>query len=195
MGYFVHETAEVSEKAYIGDETKIWNHSQVREGAKIGECCNIGKNVYVDANVKVGNRVKVQNNVNIYHGVEIEDDVFLGPSCTFTNDLYPRAYIEDWKVLKTHVGKGASIGANATIVCGVNIGDYAMIGAGSVVCRDVKPFSLVVGNPAKCIGWICKCGIRLSFDKNTAICSKCGIVYANENEFVTCKGELDDTNN
>ncbi len=124
---FIHPTAEVSEKAMIGDRTKIWNQVQIRENANIGSNCIISKNVYVDSDVILGNNVKVQNNVNIYHGVTVEDDVFLGPSMTFTNDFYPRAFSDEWEVYKTKVEKGASIGANATIVCGITIGEYAMI--------------------------------------------------------------------
>ena len=158
---FIHPTAEVSPEAEIGAGTKIWNLAQVREKAVVGSCCIISKNVYIDARVKLGSNVKVQNNVNIYHGVEIEDDVFLGPSMTFTNDLYPRAFNEVWTITKTIVRKGASIGANATIVCGVTIGEYAMVGSGSVVCKDVPPYTLVVGNPARLLGYVCKCGRRL----------------------------------
>lgn len=151
MEYFVHKTAEVSDKAKIGKNTKIWNQAQVRENAEIGENCIISKNVYIDEHVKIGNNCKIQNNVNVYHGVTIEDDVFCGPSMTFTNDLFPRAFNNDWKITETLVKKGASIGANSTIVCGVTIGEYAMVGAGSVVTKDVEPYTLVAGNPAKVI--------------------------------------------
>jgi len=168
---FIHETAEVSEKAQIGKGTKIWNNTQVREGAKIGENCIFGKNVYIDFDVKIGNGVKIQNNVNVYHGVEIEDDVFVGPSATFTNDMYPRAFVSDFKVIETTVKKGASIGANATIICGITIGEYAMIGAGSVVSKDVADHTLVAGNPARAVGLVCKCGFRFDRDLH---CSNCG---------------------
>ena len=151
MEYFVHESAEVSDKAKIGKNTKIWNQAQIRENAVIGENCIISKNVYIDESVKIGNNCKIQNNVNVYHGVTIEDDVFCGPSMTFTNDLFPRAFNNDWKVTETRVKKGASIGANATIVCGVTIGEYAMVGAGSVVTKDVEAHTLVAGNPARVI--------------------------------------------
>lgn len=168
---FIHPTAEVSEGAKIGDGTKIWNLAQVREGSVIGENCIISKNVYIDAEAVLGNRVKVQNNVNVYHGVEVEDDVFLGPSMTFTNDFYPRAFNEDWEITRTHVKKGASIGANATVVCGVTIGEYAMVGSGSVVTKDVPAYALVAGNPARQIGRVCRCGRRLDGD----VCPKCGL--------------------
>lgn len=161
MSVYIHDSAEVSQKSVIGDNTKIWNHAQIREGAIIGESCIISKNVYIDKGVAIGNRVKIQNNVNVYHGVTIGDDVFLGPSMTFTNDLFPRAFREDWEISETTVGDGASIGANAAIVCGTAIGKYAMIGAGSVVINDISDYELAVGNPAKRIGWICKCGRRL----------------------------------
>ncbi len=172
--YYVHKTAEVAEGAVIGDGTKIWNQAQIREGASIGENCIISKNVYIDENVIIGSRVKIQNNVNVYHGVTIEDDVFLGPSMTFTNDMFPRAFNKDWKVVGTVVRKGASIGANATVVCGTVIGEYAMIGAGSVVTKDVRSHALVVGNPARQIGWVCECGARLD---ECGKCSECGKIW------------------
>lgn len=174
MSIFIHPTAEVSDKAQIGDGTKIWNLAQVREDCQIGENCIISKNVYIDTKVILGNRVKVQNNVNVYHGVEVEDDVFLGPSMTFTNDFYPRAFSEDWQITRTYVKKGASIGANATIVCGNTIGQYATVGSGSVVTKDVPDYALVVGNPAKQIGWVCKCGHKL--DEN-CVCPACNLEY------------------
>lgn len=159
---FVHPSAEVSPKAQIGKGTKIWNNAQVREAAVIGEDCIIGKDVYIDTLVVIGNRVKVQNRVNVYHGVSVEDDVFLGPSMTFTNDLYPRAFNQDWEVTRTTVSKGASIGANATIVCGITIGEYAFVAAGSVVTKDVPSYTLVGGNPARVLGEVCKCGQPLN---------------------------------
>ncbi len=171
---YIHPTAEVSEKAVIGEGTKIWNQVQIRENAHIGKNCIISKNVYIDSDVSLGDNVKVQNNVNVYHGVIIEDDVFLGPSMTFTNDFYPRAFSEEWEVYKTVVKKGASIGANATIVCGITIGEYAMVGAGSVVTKDVPPHALVVGNPAKRVGTVCKCGYKL--DRN-GHCAQCGSTF------------------
>jgi len=168
---FIHSTADVSEDADIGDGTKIWNHAQVRENAKIGSNCIISKNVYIDTGVKIGNNVKIQNNVNVYNGVTIEDDVFLGPSMTFTNDKNPRAVNHDWKITETFVKKGASIGANATIVCGITIGEYAMVGAGAVVTKDVPQHVLVVGNPAKAIGYVCICGVKLKDEY--ILCGEC----------------------
>lgn len=170
--YFVHSTAEVSEQAKIGENTKIWNLVQVRENAHIGSNCILSKNVYIDSDVIIGSNVKIQNNVNVYHGVTVEDDVFLGPSMTFTNDMYPRAFNKDWKITKTLVKKGASIGANATIRCGIEIGEYSMIGSGSTVTKDVEPYSLVVGNPAKKIGYVCYCGMKLNDDYKCDNCNR-----------------------
>jgi len=171
---FIHDTAEVSKEAEIGKGTKIWNQAQVREGVVIGENCIISKNVYIDENVHIGSRVKIQNNVNVYHGVTVEDDVFLGPSMTFTNDMYPRAFNSDFEVSETLVKKGASIGANATIRCGITIGEYATIGSGSVVTKNVPSHALMIGNPAHQAGWVCKCGFKL--DQNGK-CTKCGEEY------------------
>ena len=168
---YIHPTAEVSENAKIGEGTKIWNQAQVREDAHIDSNCNIGKNVYIDKNVVLGNHVKVQNNVNIYDGVEVEDDVFLGPSMTFTNDRFPRAFTGDFMLGRTIVKKGASIGANATIRCDTVIGEYSMIASGSVVTKDVAPYSLVAGNPARQIGWVCRCGRKVS---ENLVCESCG---------------------
>ncbi len=173
---FIHPTAEVSEEAEIGERTKVWNQAQIRERARIGRDCIISKNVYIDEGVVLGDRVKIQNNVNVYHGVEIEDDVFLGPSMTFTNDRFPRAFSSDFEVGRTLVKKGASIGANATVRCDIVIGEYAMVGSGSVVTKDVAPYSLVVGNPARQIGWVCKCGKKLS---DSFKCNACGFVLPN----------------
>lgn len=174
---FIHPTAEVNPQAQLGEGTKVWNQAQIRENAKIGRHCVISKNVYVDAGVQIGDGVKVQNNVNIYHGVTIEDDVFLGPSMTFTNDRFPRAFNSDFPVSETRVKRGASVGANATIRCGIVIGEYAMVGSGSVVTKDVAPYALVVGNPARQIGWVCKCGGKL--DK-ALYCPLCGMTYADQ---------------
>lgn len=174
MGVYIHPTAEVSEQANIGDGTKIWNLAQVRENCTIGENCIISKNVYIDTQVVIGNRVKVQNNVNVYHGVTVEDDVFLGPSMTFTNDFYPRAFNLDWEITHTHIKKGASLGANVTVVCGNTVGEYAMVGSGSVITKDVPDYALMVGNPAKQIGWVCKCGQKLD---DNYLCQTCKIRY------------------
>jgi len=171
VSVFIHDTAEVSEDTEIGDGTKIWNLAQVREDAKIGSSCIISKNVYIDKGVKIGNNVKIQNNVNVYNGVTVEDDVFLGPSMTFTNDKLPRAANPEWEVAKTLVKRGASIGANATIVCGIVIGEYAMVGAGAVVTKDVAPHTLVVGNPALPIGYVCRCGAKVA--NASKLCEKC----------------------
>ena len=161
QGYYAHPTAIV-ESQDIGEGTKIWHFAHVRSGAKIGRNCNIGKSVYIDIGAEIGNNVKIQNFVSVYKGVAIEDDVFVGPSATFTNDLYPRAFIWDEEhVSATRICRGASIGANATIVCGITVGEYAMIGAGSVVASDVPPFGLVLGNPGRLSGYVCCCGRRL----------------------------------
>jgi len=176
MAYFKHQTAVV-ETDNIGDGTRIWHFAHVREEAKIGENCIIGKSVYIDTEVEIGNGVKIQNFVSVYKGVKIADDVFIGPSVTFTNDLYPRAFswAEDM-VISTEVKKGASIGANSTILCGVVIGEYAMIGAGSVVAKDVPPFGLMYGNPGMLKGFVCYCGRKLSEiirEDNERIIYKC----------------------
>ena len=179
LNYFIHETAIVDEGAQIGKETKIWHFAHVMNTAIIGEKCVIGQNVFIGNKVKLGNQVKIQNNVSLYEGVECEDDVFLGPSCVFTNITNPRAFIERKEQFKkTLVEKGASIGANATIICGNSIGEYAMIGAGSVVTKPVKAFSLVVGNPAKHLYWISVHGHRLDFDSlGISICPETKKAY------------------
>ena len=158
MNAYIHVTAEISKSAKIGDGSKIWHHSQIREDSIIGKNCVIGKGVYIDQNVVVGNNVKIQNYVSVYNGVTIEDDVLLAPNCTFTNDLYPRSLNEDWKVTPTLIKKGASIGANSTILCGITIGPYSMVGIGSTVTNDTLPHSLMVGNPARLKNFICRCG-------------------------------------
>ena len=171
MNYFVHPTAVIDEKVNIGDETKIWHFSHIMSNSKIGIGCNIGQNVVVSPGVNLGNNVKVQNNVSIYSGVTCENDVFLGPSMVFTNILNPRsAIIRRDSYVKTLVKKGASIGANATIICGNTIGDYALIGADAVVTKSVKPYALLVGNPAKQIGWVSEFGHRLEFKDGKAQC-------------------------
>lgn len=170
--YIAHETAVIDEGAVIGKGTHIWHFSHVMKGCRIGENCNLGQNVVVSPDVVLGNNVKVQNNVSIYTGVICEDDVFLGPSMVFTNVTNPRsAVIRRGQYAATLVKKGATIGANATVVCGHNIGEYALIGAGAVITKDIAPFALVVGNPSRQIGWVSEYGHRLNFDSNgLAIC-------------------------
>ncbi|MFP4621729.1 MAG: DapH/DapD/GlmU-related protein [Bacteroidales bacterium] len=172
QSYFAHETAVIDEGCEIGKGTKIWHFSHVMPRAKIGEKCNLGQNVVVSPDVVLGKNVKVQNNVSIYTGVICEDDVFLGPSMVFTNISNPRsAVVRRDQYETTRVRKGASIGANATIICGQDIGEYAFIGAGAVVTRDVQPYSLVVGNPARHVGWMSEYGHRLHFDDSgVAVC-------------------------
>ncbi len=168
----IHPTADVAENSIIGPNTRIWHQSQVRENAVIGEDCILGKGVYIDSNVRIGDRCKIQNGVSVYHGVQLEDGVFCGPHCVFTNDLRPRAVHpdgalksdDDWIVYNTLVRNGASIGANAVIVCGIEIGAWAMIGAGAVVTRSVPDHGLVYGNPASLRGFVCKCGGSLRHD-------------------------------
>lgn len=164
---YIDPSAHVSDKAKIGEGTKIWINSQVRENCKIGKNCIISKDTYIDFDVEIGDNVKIQNGVSVYHGVTIEDDVFVGPNAVFTNDYFPRSFNKDWEVRKTVLKKGCSVGANATIVCGNTLGEYCMVGAGSVVTKDVPPFALVAGNPARIIGKVCKCGRRLVYDKCT----------------------------
>lgn len=177
--YFAHETALVDEGSIIGDGTKIWHFSHLMKGCRVGENCNIGQNVVISPDVILGKNVKVQNNVSIYTGVTCDDDVFLGPSMVFTNVINPRSAINRKnQYAKTHVGKGASIGANATIVCGNDIGEYAFIGAGAVVTKNVLPYALLVGNPARQLGWVGEYGHRLKFDENgNAECPESGQKY------------------
>ncbi len=173
--YFIHKSSYVDKNVHIGDNTSIWHFSHVQNGAKIGNNCSIGQNVNIGNNVIIGNNVKIQNNVSVYEGVELEDYVFCGPSMVFTNIKIPRSEFPQKGTKfysKTLVKKSASIGANATIVCGVTIGKYAMIGSGAVVTKDVPPFSLVVGNPAKNIGWVDIKGNRLNFINDISECSK-----------------------
>ena len=179
MKYFAHETAVIDEGCQIGEGTKIWHFSHLMPGCVLGENCNIGQNVVISPEVVLGKNVKVQNNVSIYTGVSCDDDVFLGPSCVFTNVLNPRSAVNRRdSYLKTHVGKGASIGANATIVCGHNIGAFAFIGAGAVVTKEVPAYALVVGNPARQLGWMSEFGQRLNFDTNgLATCPESGQQY------------------
>ena len=185
-GYFAHETAVIDEGANIGNGVKIWHFSHIMAGATIGEGCNIGQNVVVSPQVTLGRNVKVQNNVSIYTGVTCEDDVFLGPSMVFTNVINPRSAVNRKSEYKpTVVKRCASIGANATIVCGHTLGEFCFIGAGAVVTQDVKPYALMVGNPARQIGWMSQYGHRLEFDANgMAKCPESGDLYRLENEQV-----------
>ena len=169
---YIHPSAIVSEQAIIGIGTKIWVNSQIRENVEIGENCIISKDTYIDHGVKIGNGVKIQNGVSVYSGVIIADNVFIGPNAAFTNDYAPRAFNVNWETTGTIVQEGASIGANATIVCGNSIGKYAMVGAGSVVTKSVPDHALVVGNPAKIIGYVCQCGYRLNEDGQCLKCDK-----------------------
>jgi UDP-2-acetamido-3-amino-2,3-dideoxy-glucuronate N-acetyltransferase len=177
--YFAHETAVIDEGCKIGQGTKIWHFSHIMTGSEIGEKCNIGQNVVISPGVKLGRNVKVQNNVSVYTGVICEDDVFLGPSMVFTNIVNPRsAVIRKDSYVSTIVEKGATIGANSTIVCGNKIGAFSFIGAGAVVTRDVKPYALVMGNPARQTGWMSEYGHKLNFDdKGFAICPESGEKY------------------
>lgn len=159
--YFQHESAIVEDGSKIGQGTKIWVNAQIRSSAEIGSDCVISKDVFVDSNVKIGNRCKVQNSVSIYQGVTIEDDVFVGPNTSFTNDKVPRAFNSDWRITETLICKGASLGANSTIVCGIKVGEYAMVAAGAVVTKDVKPYTLVMGNPARPVGKVDKQGNKV----------------------------------
>ncbi len=177
---FIHESAYVDDGAKIGADTKVWHFCHVLGGAVIGERCSLGQNVVVMNGVRIGNNVKIQNNVSVYEGVELEDDVFCGPSMVFTNVINPRSHVpRKTEYRKTLVKRGTSIGANATIVCGVTLGDYSFIGAGSVVTADVQPYALVVGVPGKRVGWMCQCGERLP-DSGNGTCVKCGSSYRAE---------------
>ena len=179
MDYTAHETAIIDKGCLIGSGTKIWHFSHLMTGCRIGNDCNIGQNVVISPEVILGDNVKVQNNVSVYTGVTCEDDVFLGPGCVFTNVLNPRSAVSrKEKYIPTRVGKGATIGANATIVCGNTIGEFAMIGAGAVVTRDVPAYALVVGNPARQTGWVSEYGHRLDFnEKGISICPESGEEY------------------
>lgn len=174
----IHPTAIIDEGCTIGEGTRIWHFSHVMQGARVGKSCNIGQNVVISPGAIVGDRVKIQNNVSVYTGVTVEDDAFLGPSCVFTNVINPRSFISRKDEFRpTIVRRGASIGANATIVCGNEIGEYAMIGAGAVVTKDVPPYSLWVGNPARQAGWVSRAGHKLDFNDGMAVCPETGAHY------------------
>jgi UDP-2-acetamido-3-amino-2,3-dideoxy-glucuronate N-acetyltransferase len=179
--YFAHESSYIDDGAVIGRGTKIWHFCHVLPGAVIGERCNLGQNVVVMGGTRLGDNVKVQNNVSIYEGVTLEDDVFCGPSCVFTNVTNPRSHVSrKAEYQPTLVRRGASIGANATVVCGSTLGEYCFIGAGAVVTGDVPAFALMVGVPARRIGWMCRCGVRLEPAGGTATCGSCGTRYREE---------------
>ncbi|MDP1544941.1 MAG: acyltransferase [Anaerolineales bacterium] len=184
--YFVHESSYVDEGAEIGAGTKIWHFCHVMPRTKIGERCNIGQNVLVSPDVTIGNNVKIQNNVSLYTGVIVEDDVFLGPSMVFTNVINPRSHVSRKDEYKTTlVRKGASIGANATIVCGTTLGRYCFVGAGAVVTKDVPDYALVYGMPASIRGWVCQCGEQLVFEGERAVCPECGDAYRKQDQIVS----------
>jgi UDP-2-acetamido-3-amino-2,3-dideoxy-glucuronate N-acetyltransferase len=188
---FVHESAYIDDEVEIGEGTKIWYFSHILKGSKIGKKCNIGQNVMIGPDVTVGDKCKIQNNVSVYTGVTLEDEVFCGPSCVFTNVYNPRAFIERKHEFKpTLVKKGATIGANATIVCGTTIGKYAMIGSGAVIKSDVPDYAVVVGVPAQQVGWACKCGTTLRFNNDFALCTYCGNKYALKDGILTAIKEL-----
>ncbi len=176
--YFVHQSSFVDDGAVIGDGTNIWHFCHVMRGAEIGERCNLGQNVVVMSGARLGNNVKVQNNVSIYQGVILEDDTFCGPSCVFTNVQTPRSHVSRREeYVETRVKRGATIGANATILCGVTLGQFSMIGAGAVVTRDVPSHALIVGVPGRQAGWVCRCGVPLSLTDGAGECSRCGARY------------------
>ncbi|HEU4800629.1 MAG TPA: acyltransferase [Gemmatimonadales bacterium] len=178
MSYFAHESSYIDDGAEIGDDTKIWHFCHVMPGARIGTGCSVGQNVVVMGGTRIGNNVRIQNNVSIYEGVELEDDVFCGPSCVFTNVINPRSHVSrKHEYRRTLVRRGATIGANATVVCGVTLEEYAFIGAGAVVTSDVPAYALMVGVPAKRVGWMCQCGERLQVVGGAATCAACGSSY------------------
>jgi UDP-2-acetamido-3-amino-2,3-dideoxy-glucuronate N-acetyltransferase len=186
--YFVHESSYVDEPCTIGDGTKIWHFSHVMKDSVIGRNCNLGQNVLVSSGVRMGDNCKVQNNVSLYTGVVLEDHVFCGPSMVFTNVVNPRSeVIRKDEYRRTLVKRGASIGANATIVCGVTIGSYAFIGAGSVVTHDVPDFALLMGNPARRTGWMCRCGLKLEVTGAEAACGSCGTAYTHHGGFLALR--------
>lgn len=190
LNYFAHPSACIDEPCEIGEGSKIWHFCHVMAGARIGRRCNIGQNVFIAAGTVIGDNVKIQNNVSVYTGVIIEDDVFLGPSMVFTNVVTPRSHVlRRDEYLTTRVQQGATIGANATVVCGITLGRYAFIGAGAVVTHDVPDYALVYGNPGRIRGWMCQCGVRLDFaaqgEVETAACQRCGERYQKHGQSVT----------
>jgi UDP-2-acetamido-3-amino-2,3-dideoxy-glucuronate N-acetyltransferase len=171
----IHPTAVVDSSAAVGPGTRIWHFAQIREGASIGANCVIGKDVYIDKNVRVGDGVKIQNGVSVYEGVTLEDGVFLGPYCSFTNDLYPRSFSKEWKLIPTLIKRGASVGSNATILCGVTLGQYSMVAAGAVLSEDTLPFGLYVGSPGRLKGFVSRAGheMRLALDEHGSLVYEC----------------------
>lgn len=191
--YYIHDSSYIDEGAKVGNGTKIWHFSHIMSYCEIGENCNIGQNVVISPKVKIGNGVKIQNNVSVYSGVACEDDVFLGPSCVFTNVINPRSFINrKTEYKKTLIKKGASIGANATIVCGHDIGRYAFIGAGTVITTDIPDYACYIGNPGRLLYYVCKCSEKMTFDENNRfICPVCGSKYILNNGIVE---EINDGN-
>ncbi|MFA7677716.1 MAG: acyltransferase [Candidatus Omnitrophota bacterium] len=178
--YFIHHSSYIDKDVQIGQGTKIWHFSHILKGSKIGKSCVIGQNVAIGPDVKIGNNCKIQNNVSVYKGVTLESEVFVGPSAVFTNVYNPRAFIERKdEFMPTLVKKGATIGANATMICGITIGKYAFVGAGAVITKNVPDYALVYGNPARLRGWICQCGIKLEFERSTVFCKRCKKHYKN----------------
>ena len=187
--YFVHESSYIDENVEIGEGTKIWHFCHIQSGARIGKNCSLGQNVNVANNVVIGDSCKIQNNVSLYEGVELEDGVFCGPSCVFTNVVNPRAFISrKVEFRETRIKRGASVGANATIVCGHTVGRYAMVGAGCVVTKDVPDYGLVCGVPGRLAGYVCRCGVGISFEEGRAVCPACGERYEQDEKTLCVKG-------